>query len=255
MFTAGQYIRAKSLEEAYSLHKKGTCILGGMQWLKMGQGFYSKVIDLSDLHLSGITDEGDSYLVGAMTPLREMEESRELSSLTSGAMKEALRHIVGVQFRNLATLGGTVSGKYGFSDVLTMLLVLDSTVILYPHEELPLANYLEEPLGNRIVTGVRIRKENLSCRYASMRNTETDLPTLTCAMAKGDGGIRLAIGARPQIAKILTFPEGVSSDEMTGTALSSLSFSSNLRGSEDYRRHLAKVLIRRCWESMEGGEQ
>lgn len=47
-------------------------------------------------------------------------------------MKESLRHIVGVQFRNLATVGGSLWGRFGFSDVLTLLLALDAQVELPP---------------------------------------------------------------------------------------------------------------------------
>ena len=36
MVTIQNYVRAKSLEEAYELNqKKGNCILGGMLWTKM----------------------------------------------------------------------------------------------------------------------------------------------------------------------------------------------------------------------------
>ncbi|MFQ7552525.1 MAG: FAD binding domain-containing protein [Blautia marasmi] len=47
-----------------------------------------------------------------------------------GAIRESLRHIVGVQFRNCATVGGSIWGRFGFSDVLTMLLALDTEVEL-----------------------------------------------------------------------------------------------------------------------------
>ena len=42
--------------------------------------------------------------------------------------KESLCHIVGVQFRNCATVGGSIYGRYGFSDVLTMFLGMDTWV-------------------------------------------------------------------------------------------------------------------------------
>ena len=41
------------------------------------------------------------------------------SAYTAGAVREAVRHIVGVQFRNCATVGGSIYGRFGFSDVLT----------------------------------------------------------------------------------------------------------------------------------------
>lgn len=66
-----------------------------------------------------------------MTPLRELEINKRLNEYTHGAVRESLRHIVGVQFRNCATIGGSIWGRYGFSDVLTMFLAMDTWVELY----------------------------------------------------------------------------------------------------------------------------
>ena len=66
-----------------------------------------------------------------MTSLRDLELHKGLDAMTGGAVRESLRHIVGVQFRNLATVGGSIFGRFGFSDVLTMFLALDSWVELY----------------------------------------------------------------------------------------------------------------------------
>ena len=52
MFTIKNYVRAQSLEEAWTLNqKRSSRILGGMLWLKMGRGTVQTAIDLSDLGL------------------------------------------------------------------------------------------------------------------------------------------------------------------------------------------------------------
>ena len=95
-----------------------------MLWLKMQNRTVQTVIDLSDLGLSGIEETEEEYRIGAMTSLRELELHKGLDAMTGGAVRESLRHIVGVQFRNLATVGGSIFGRFGFSDVLTMFLAL-----------------------------------------------------------------------------------------------------------------------------------
>lgn len=47
-------------------------------------------------------------------------------------------HIVGVQFRECATFGGSVWGRFGFSDILTGLLALDCEVELAEAGRIPL---------------------------------------------------------------------------------------------------------------------
>lgn len=66
-----------------------------------------------------------------MVTLRELETNKLLNELTYGAFSESVKHIVGVQFRNLATVGGSVFGRYGFSDIITLLVALNAEVQLY----------------------------------------------------------------------------------------------------------------------------
>ena len=90
-----------------------------MLWLKMQRNRVDTAIDLSGLGLDQIEETGSEYRLGAMVTLRQLELHPGLDRLTQGAMAESVRHIVGVQFRNLATVGGSVFGRFGFSDVLT----------------------------------------------------------------------------------------------------------------------------------------
>ena len=55
MFTAQQYVKAASLEEAYALNqKKSSAVLGGGCWMKMGKRRIGALIDLSGLGLDTI---------------------------------------------------------------------------------------------------------------------------------------------------------------------------------------------------------
>ena len=60
------------------------------------------------------------FRIGAIASLRALELHEGLAAYTNGAMRESVRHIVGVQLRNLATVGGSLYSRFGFSDVLTM---------------------------------------------------------------------------------------------------------------------------------------
>ena len=73
---------------------------------------------------------------------------------TQGAVKEATRHIVGTQFRNLATIGGSVSGRFGFSDIWTLLLALDADVELYKGGRISLFDFGKKGPGKDIVSHI-----------------------------------------------------------------------------------------------------
>ena len=129
MLKIKSYVKVKNVAEAYELNQKKTAlVLGGMVWLKMGNRNISTAIDLSGLGLDTIQEFDDEFVIGCMTPLRELEINESLNEYTHGAIQESLRHIVGVQFRNCATVGGSIWGRYGFSDVLTMFLGMDTTL-------------------------------------------------------------------------------------------------------------------------------
>ena len=147
MMTIREYKRAESLEEAWQLNQKKTNrILGGMIWLKMETINVGTAIDLSGLGLDTIEETEDSFSIGAMVTLRQLEQHPGLAAYTHGAMREAVRHIVGVQLRNLATVGGSIYSRFGFSDVLTMFLAMDCDVELYKGGILPLQGICPAPL-------------------------------------------------------------------------------------------------------------
>ena len=249
-----EYKKAESLEEAWQLNqKKSNRVLGGMVWLKMGKMPIGTAIDLSGLGLDTIEETEDEFRIGCMVTLRDLELDPGLNGYTDGAVRESVRHIVGVQFRNLATVGGSIYGRYGFSDVLTMFLAMDSYVELYKGGIIPLREYAKMPYDRDILVRLIVKKEAASFDYQSVRNTQTDFPVLTCAAAKTEAGYRFAIGARP--GKAVLFE--LSNEDMKDKNVENIAeyaakcvkeqivTGSNTRGSAEYRNHLTGVLVRR----------
>ena len=65
-------------------------------------------IDLCDLGLDQIDEDENEFRIGAYATLRQIETHEALNAYTHGAIAESVRHIVGVQFRNVATVGGSI---------------------------------------------------------------------------------------------------------------------------------------------------
>lgn len=256
MLTINQYVRPQSLDEAYALcQKKNNVVLGGMLWLKMQHRTVGTAIDLCDLGLNGIEETETAYRIGAMTPLRALETHAGLAALTQGAAAEAVRHIVGVQFRNVATVGGSVFGRFGFSDVLTLLLALDASVTLYHAGERKLSDFLALPRTTRdILVHVTVPKTPVRCAYLSQRNSATDFPTLTVALCARNGHYTCAVGARPMPAAAFTDENGLLADGVTEESARAFAafgatraaLGGNRRAGADYRRKICEVLVRRA---------
>lgn len=288
MTTFSKYIRAESLEQAYELNlKKRNRILGGGLWLRLGDLNLDTAVDLCDLGLNRIEEDDEFFRIGACVTLRQLETDRGLSAYTGGALSEALKNIVGVQFRNMATVGGSVYGRFGFSDVLTFLLSADSCVELYRGgeggrtETVSLSDFSgaarnpkngRDPAGGRedqpyagsakgeILTHVLIRKTPSRFAYRSVRLQSTDFPVLTCASSLSEAGCRTVIGARPGRAVVVPGSENLipgmlteeNAEDFAAFAAETVPVSGNLRGSGEYRKQLVKVLTRRNLEELGG---
>lgn len=259
MLEIKNYVKVQSLDEAYELcQNRKNIIIGGMLWLKMQNRSVETAIDLCDLGLDSIEDKGDEIHIGAMVSLRQLEQDSLLDTYTQGAMKESVRHIVGVQFRNLATVGGSLFGRYGFSDVLTMFMALDAYVELYHGGIVPIQEFATMRPTPDVLVRVIVKKTPLQTVYMSQRNTKTDFPVLTCAVSLIHKKVNCVIGARP--LKAMSFDDEnhlldeTFSDEsiqnFANDVAQKIVVGSNLRGSAEYRRHITKVLIKRAFKQL-----
>lgn len=258
MITIKNYVRPESLEEAWLLNgKKRNRIVGGMLWLKMGSGSVDTAIDLCNLGLDSIEETEDAFKIGAMVSLRQLEQHPGLESYSCGAVRKAVQDIVGVQFRNLASVGGSLWGRFGFSDVLTVFSAMDCAVELYKGGIVPLETFVSMKKDNDILVRLIVKKTSGKFVYMAMRNQRTDFPILTCAASEMNGETKLSIGARPHKAMLVRDTENLCSkpDGVRAFALfasQTVPTGSNLRGSAAYRTHLVRVLSERCLEELGG---
>lgn len=271
MFYYNQYVRAQSLDEAYELYqKKPNFVLGGMLWLKMKNKTLGTAIDLCDLGLDQIDEDENEFRIGAYATLRQIETHEALNAYTHGAIAESVRHIVGVQFRNVATVGGSIWGRFGFSDVMTIFRALGAKVQLHKAGIMDLDEFAALPRTTRdVLVSVIVPKNAKGIVYLSQRNQSTDFPVLTCAVANRSGRYVAVIGASPYMAEPVWDEDGIL-DGMTGAETAGnkaltedsennekiekfagyvaehIRFGSNIRAGAEYREMICKVLTRRA---------
>lgn len=248
------YVRAESLKEAYELNQKKSSILaGGMMWLKLQDRKKMTLIDLTDLGLDQIEETEDEFRIGCMCSLRTLETHSGLRAFYGDLFSECTKAIVGIQFRNGATVGGSVFGRFGFSDILTCLMVLDTYVELYQGGIVSLAEFSELPHDRDILVRIIIKKDSRKGAYASQRKSSTDFPVIACGVAKLGDDWYTAVGARPSRAKLVVVHGNRDSSfkSLAKEAAGGVVYGTNMRGTGEYRQHLAEVYIRRMMEQIE----
>ena len=254
-----EYYRASSLEDAYQklqASPKNAIVAGGLWMKKMGQS-YDSLIDLSKLGLDKISETKDEVIVGSMVTQRDFEDSKIVSFLFAGAPAYAVREVMGVNFRNLATIGGSIMGRYPFSDVITGLLPYDVELEFYPAQKMSLEEYLNyKGKLNAILVAIHIKKGEGKGFFKKVKTTALDFPIVNIAVAKVNKEYRIVVGARPMVAarsyRAMEYLNNGGKDfaKAAELAVEELSFMDNKDASKEYRVDLAKVYVRRGLEEV-----
>lgn len=189
-----------------------------------------------------------------MTPLSALESHADFARATNGVFTAAVRDIVGPQFRNLATAGGSLYGRFGFSDVLCALLALECEVKFTGAGRMSLADLCEEGYPRDVLERVVVHRRPYQASCKCLRRQATDFPVVNVAAAYWGDEWHVAVGARPCRARLLTGSQlGLESkrpsrEELARAleAVRTLPFGSNYLASAAYRRHVAGVLAVRA---------
>lgn len=252
-----EYIAADSIENAYNLliaNQKNHLIAGGA-WIKISLKNVDSLIGLENLGLDYIKETNDFFEIGAMSSLRDLEVNAGIKSLGSGILSEAISNIMGLNIRNLATIGGSVMGRFAFSDLFAVLLVLDTRLVFYKLGEVSLHEFLEkQKMPRDILLSIKISKESKAGFFKKVATTHLDFAIVNIAISKGNH-FRLAVGSRPGIARIAqnagnylnsqTSVDDEVINKAINIAIEELSLSSNLRSSKEYRETLVKTYLKR----------
>lgn len=252
------YYKPTSIEDAYSKlqeNPKNALLAGGL-WLKKLGGEYETLIDLSSLGLNKIEEDDKVIKVGAMVSQREFETSPCINALLGGTIAFSTREVMGPAFRNMATIGASIYGRYPFSDVIAGLLMLDVELVFYPEQRMTLADYISfKGKVNGILTGIEIKKEEGKGYFKKVKTTALDFPLLNVAVSSRNGKYYIAIGSRPMVASYAykameAANEGKSFEEVAKIAAEEYSFADSQNISKEYRKDLATVYVRRGLEEV-----
>ena len=251
---AKSFQRVSSLEEAYKLVKESprNKIVAGGLWLKKGNADVDTLVDLSLLGLDKIEDKKEYVEVGAMVTQRQFEKSELVPEIA----RQAVKSIMGPAFREIATIGGSVYGKFGFSDVVTGLLGYKVDLVFYPESVISLQEYVKKPaFFDGILTHIRIYKEDLKAFFKKVEITALDYPILNVAVTKGKE-YRIVVGSRPLVALRCEKAEAYMNEggkdfvKAAEIAVEELKFGDSIATKGDYRKQLALTYVRRGLEEV-----
>lgn len=251
-----EYARPKDLHEAYELllQDEHNVIVGGGAWLKFTHKEVNTLIDLHSIGLHEIIEKSDHIEIGAMTTLRQIETSEAIQKYYGGVFCQAVKGIMGMNIRNLATIGGSIMGKYSFSDIFTPLLAMDVSLVFFKSGTITLEKYLEtRRMDKDILVKILLHKKEGSGYFHSMKKTHLDFAVINVAVTKSDK-VKIVIGARPSIAvRAKEAEEFINNNEINEASIlaaaklarEEIKTGKNARASKEYRKELIEVYVKR----------
>jgi len=235
------YFRPESIGEALALlDRPGAVLIGGGTKLnsRVAPGPMS-VVDLQLAGLDGIDCIDTQKLrIGATTTLQQLVDADEIPAV----LREAARRELPSTLRAQSTLGGAIVSADRESELLAALLVHDAVVsVARPQgtEETKLDDLLKRlPLGaQEVVTSVVIDTAGTASLVRTGRTPADKAIVAAAARVGEDGRRRLALS-------------GVASTPVLVEESDQLDPPGDFRGSGEYRRALARVLVSRAIEGV-----
>ncbi len=283
MLNLKEYHRPKDLTEAVALLQRKqprTVVLSGGTWL-VGEAprDVEAVVDIADLGLNRILVEGNLVRIGAAVTHQQLVESEQLRTSALRVISETAQAMSGLNIRNRATIGGAIVTADAASPLVTALLACDAEVVIAGAKDktkqaddpsdfwkvLPLAGFLayrRQILDEgTLITEVRMPLPSSDTRshYARVARTPRDYP-IVCAVAAFAmkdgiaGHVRVAVGgvaATPIRLSRLEFglEKKRLADWLDGemeAQMALLDPPGDWLGSAEYRKEMARVLVRRA---------
>ena len=255
------YLTPNTLEEAISLKaeygEKAKYLAGGTE-LNLKNGKYETFIDIRNLKLNSIKKNKDGSIeIGAAITFQQLI----VNELVPDQLKKAASYMESRNVRNIATIGGNIGGGKTVADLIPTLLVLDAKLKIYGRTEyVSLEDYIETKSSD-LIEKILINAKELSKKYASRvySRTSNDLSLIGVAVsydqAKAEvtdvkiaiGGTSAAVKRLPNIEVAL---EGTQlyKDVIVKLVKQNITPISDLRGSKEFKTHLAGELISECFE-------
>ena len=274
-----EYIKAKSIDEAIVLLQEdsGAKLLAGghslIPALKLRLNRPTKLIDISRIpSMKGISQEGNELVIGAMTTHYEIM-TNDLVKKHLPILSQAAELIGDVQVRNFGTLGGSLAHADPAADWPASMLATEAVIVVVgangkrniKASDFFTGFFTTALAEGELITQIRIPipAAGTKTTYVKFMQPASRFAIVGCAVvAKVNGtfnDVKVAFTGVSESAFRDTAVEnslnGKQADEASimsaaVIAAESVSILSDNFASEEYRKHLAKVYLKRALASL-----
>jgi carbon-monoxide dehydrogenase medium subunit len=258
------YRRAATVNEAVTMladdDEDAKILAGGhslIPLMKLRLAQPSLLVDIGRIGgLDYIRKEGEEVAIGALVRHRALETS-ELLQVEVPVLPAVAHQIGDPSVRHVGTIGGSVAHGDGASDLPAALLALEATMVAEGpkgRRSIPASDFfrgfLETALEpDEVLVEIRVPTGWQRFSYTKFNRRAQDWAIVGVVALRGQG-TRVAyvnMGPTPLRARAVEqrIAQGARPEEASEVADEGTSPSSDINASAEYRRHLARVLVRR----------
>jgi aerobic carbon-monoxide dehydrogenase medium subunit len=243
LLAAVEYVRPSSLAEALTAlgsNPNARALAGGQTLINVMKARAAQpdlLVDLADLEeLRGVSESGGQLEIGPMTTYAQLMDSREVFGKRP-VLSRVAGEIADVQVRNRGTIGGNVCLSDPTNHFPPLMVAMDAqmTVVGQGGErQVPAADFFLGVYMTAVQPGELLTKITIPPAEGDGFAAVTIGKEGTCivnAAATKNGDVRYAIGCVGAVP---------------ATSLEEIDPPSDVHGSAEYRRHLAKILVERA---------
>lgn len=255
-----EYVKSDTIESAYEIGQMPNSIYvsGGLMVAQLKLSNVERLIDLKNLGLTYIKAQDNEFKIGANVKIADFISNLSLAHLNGDFIKNAIKEIGSTQIRNMATIGGSVAFKLGWSDVITMLITLDSNLEVYDGKisKVSVEEYAKKSMKSAIVTEIDIPQKTGTAVFEKFAKSNFDIATLNLGLKIVFDGqtikdARVVVGSRPMISQRVREVEEFligknvkdSSEKACDLIEKVIQVGSDIRAGAEYRKALAKALL------------
>lgn len=271
--SAGGYARANDLRHAIEMLEAadgaGRVLAGGQSLvaaMNMRLTTGDLLVDISRIsELSGVSEEGDTLRIGALTRHAEIGTD-PLVSAHAPLLRDAVSCIAHAAIRNCGTIGGALAHADPAAEFPACVLALNATLhVTGPDGDRAIAadDFFQEVFETALKPGeiliaITLPKAEADERQVLQEVTRRsgDYALAGLCLVRRSAGYRismLSVGPRPVLAReAMACLDDGDMDGAVAALQAEIDPPSDTQASASYRRHIAGVLLRRAMATLAG---
>jgi len=271
-FSIKNFYKPRNAEEALDYFQnnpdKSVFLSGGTSLAKNNLSRFDTIIDVKSNFSKSIKASKDYFIISGSTNLQDILENNELNDNFDNFFKKYFGLIGNWQIRNMATIAGSIASRVGWSDVISLLLLLDTELEVVNKNGSEWIKFDEINKGlskGDLITNIKIHKNKPNCGYKRFSRTEFDIALFNCGVALSlkenkIESVKVVFGSTPITGKRYRDIENemINKDIYEVIEIIPELIDKHFDGksspfiSKEYRKELAKVYMRRLLEELSG---